>query len=43
MRRLHKETQRQREHLVQEQIAAKGIFDKIAHYGVLKLSQYSLS
>ena len=35
MRRLHKEIQNQREHLVQEQIAAKGIFDKIAHYGVL--------
>ncbi len=35
MRRLHTETQRQREHLVQEQIAAKSIFDKIAHYGVL--------
>ncbi|MCP5174374.1 MAG: fused response regulator/phosphatase [Moraxellaceae bacterium] len=35
MRRLHKEIQGQREHLVQEQIAAKGIFDKIAHYGVL--------
>ena len=35
MRRLHTETQRQREHLVQEQLAAKGIFDKIAHYGVL--------
>lgn len=35
MRRLHKEIQNQREHLVQEQIAAKGIFDKIAHYGAL--------
>ncbi len=35
MRRLHTEIQRQREHLVQEQIAAKSIFDKIAHYGVL--------
>ncbi|PTQ89319.1 ATP-binding SpoIIE family protein phosphatase [Agitococcus lubricus] len=36
MRRLHTEIQRQREHLVQEQLAAKNIFDKIAHYGVLK-------
>ncbi|HMY82769.1 MAG TPA: response regulator, partial [Agitococcus sp.] len=35
MRRLHKEIQNQREHLLQEQKAAKGIFDKIAHYGVL--------
>jgi CheY-like chemotaxis protein len=35
MRRLHTEIQGQREHLVQEQIAAKSIFDKIAHYGVL--------
>ena len=35
MRRLHTEIQGQREHLVQEQITAKSIFDKIAHYGVL--------
>lgn len=35
MRRLHTEVQRQREHLVAEQHAAKGIFDRIANRGTL--------
>lgn len=37
MRALHATVQEQREHLIQEQIVAKAVFDSIAHHGALDI------